>query len=71
MCLHEGLQLWGPMGWLAVSEGGGGKGGQQSFCGCSLCALLHWRSAHLPPWLSGNRLLHVAVPLLELSGLDG
>lgn len=26
MCLHEGLQLWGPMGWLAVSKGGGGRG---------------------------------------------
>ena len=26
MCLHEGLQLWGPMGWLAVSEGGGEGG---------------------------------------------
>lgn len=70
MCLREGLQLWGPMGWLAVGRGGGRRG-QQSFCGCSLCALLHWRSAHLPPWLSGNWLLHVAALLLELSGLDG
>lgn len=24
MCLREGLQLWGPMGWLAVGRGGEG-----------------------------------------------